>query len=152
DCIKLVMDVDGEVKEAARNENSRQFAHDLARRFGVIDDVIAEHDIKASIRKRQRLTNRRYGLRVTLPARKQVSITNCQGIDADSAFRSKIEDEAVCSTANLNNTSIGFDRLKRLEFLAHAARRPHHRGNNLLFTPANMLRLVLLIGELALER
>src|ERR1051325_3479780 len=147
-----MMNVDGEVKQAASNENPCQFADNFPRRLGMIDHVVAKHYIKTLIRDRQRLTNRCYRLCAALPAWKQASITNRERIDTDSVLSSKVEDESMCSTADLNHTSISFDRLKLLELLAHAHRGSYHRRDDLLFPSLNVLRLVLLIGELALER
>src|ERR1051326_1673367 len=114
-----MMNVDGEVKQAARNENPRQFADDLSRRLSMIDHVVAKHYIKTLVRERQRLTNCRYRLCSTLPARKQTSITNRERIDTDAMLSSKVKDQPMCSTADLNHTRISFDRLKSLELLAH---------------------------------
>jgi hypothetical protein len=118
----------------------------------MIDDVIAEHHIETPIRKRQRLTDGRYGLSAALPAWKQASITDRQRIDADSMLRSKTKDQPVCATADFNHTRIRPDWLKRPEQIAHAARRARHHGNDLLFAPVNVFRLALLVGELPLER
>jgi hypothetical protein len=152
ECVKLMMNVDSEIEQSARHENAGQLADNFPRRFSVIDDVVAEHYIESLIRKRQRLPNCRYCLRASLPARKQASITDGQRVDTDCVLRSKIEDQPVRATTNLNHTSISFDRLKRLELVTYVFRGSHHRGNDLLFTPANVLCLSLLVGKLAFER
>src|SRR5262245_18996555 len=127
--VKLMVNVNCEIEQPAGHENPRQLTDNLPRRLGMINYVIAEHHIKTLIRKRQRLTNRCYRLRASLPARKQTSITDAQRIDTDSVFRSKVEDEPVGATANLNYTRVSFDRLKRLEPLTHLYCGSHHRGN-----------------------
>jgi hypothetical protein len=58
----------------------------------------------------------------------------------------------VRSTADLNDTGTGRDRLKRLEQIAHPPRRFLHRNNDVAFPPTNMFRLALLVSELTLER
>ena len=67
-------------------------------------------------------------------------------------LRTEVEDQPVRAAADFNHTRIGCDWLKRLESVAHASRRSHHRADDFFFAPAQVFRLALLVSKLALQR
>src|SRR5215213_6072136 len=67
-------------------------------------------------------------------------------------LRSEVEDKSVRTAADFNHARIRCDWLKRLEEITHTPRRSHHRANDLVFAPANVFRLALLVSKLALKR
>src|SRR5829696_7958156 len=90
--IHRMMNIHSEIQQAARNQDPRQLMHDSRRRFRVIHHVVTNHDVEALIAKRQRLAHRSYCRSTALPARKETSITNREGIDSDSMWRTEVED------------------------------------------------------------
>src|SRR5215470_19644347 len=100
------MHVYGEIQESIRRQDSHKFCNDPRRRLRVIDDIVAEHDIKGVFGKRQSLTKRSYRCDTSLPGRKQPRIVNGQRIDTNSMMRTKIKDQSVRSAADFNNTRL----------------------------------------------
>src|ERR1044072_9215543 len=114
----------------------------------MVHHVITNHDVETPVAKRQRLNNRSNGRRTTLPARKQASITNGERINSDSVLRTEVEDQSVRAAADFNHTRVRLDRLKRFENVAHASGRLNHRGDDLFFAGAQVLRFAFLVSEL----
>src|SRR5689334_7475958 len=52
------------------------------------------------------------------------------------------------AAADFNYARLGLDWLKRFEIVAHAPRRSHHRADDLVFVPAQVFRLTLLVSKL----
>src|ERR1051325_11279904 len=107
--VDRVMHVYGEIQKSIRRQDSHKFFNDPQRRLRVIDDVVAEDDIKGSIAKRQSLTKRSYSCDTSLPGGKQPRIVNGQRIDANSMMHTKIKDQSVRSAADFNNTRLTLD-------------------------------------------
>src|SRR5215211_6192940 len=78
--VNRMMNIHREIQHAFRHEDPRELTHDSHGRLRMIDYVIADHDVEASIAKRQRLTHRSHCRHTTLPARKETSITNREWI------------------------------------------------------------------------
>src|ERR1044072_5483091 len=91
--VDRVMHVYGEIQQSTRHQDSHKFFNDPGRRLRVIDDIVAEDDIKGVIGKRQSLTKRSYSCDTSLPCRKQPCIVNGQRIDTHTMMRIKIEED-----------------------------------------------------------
>src|SRR6185295_10903214 len=107
--VDRVMHVYSEIQKSIRRQDSHKFFNDPGRRLRVIDDIVAENDIKGVIGKRQSLTKRSYSWDTSLPGRKQPRIMNGQRIDTNTMMRTKIEDQSVRTAADFNNTRLTID-------------------------------------------
>src|SRR5689334_21609544 len=107
--VDRVMHVYGEIQKSIRHQDSDKFFNDPGRRLRVIDNIVAENDIKSVIDKRQSLTKRSYSCDTSLPGRKQSRIVNGQRIDTNTMMRTKIEDQSVRTAADFNNTRLTID-------------------------------------------
>src|SRR5687767_12867567 len=150
--VNPMMEIHGEIKQPARRENPHQFPHNLGWRLSMIDDVVADHDVEALISERQRFADGSHRLRAPLPTRKQTAVTNRQRIYTNAMLAVETEDQTVRAAPHFDHASVTRNRLKTLQQIAHASRRPRHRGDRLFLAAAQMFSLVLLIGELPFQR
>src|SRR6185436_10427156 len=72
--IHRVMNVDGEIKQSARSQNAHELLNDTRGVLSVVDYIVAEHNVKARVGKRQLFTKGSYCLNSLLPEGKQATV------------------------------------------------------------------------------
>ena len=147
-----MVEVDCEVEQAAGREHACHLADYLGGAFGVIYDVVAEHNVERLVCEGESLAARGDCTRATLPSGEERCVVARERVNARAARRAEVEDESVRAAPDFEYARVCGDGPKLFETRAHACRARAHRGDVLVLVARGPQRLRTLVGELSFER
>ncbi len=131
--VDRVVEVDGEVEQAAGREHAREFACDARGVFGVIHDVVAQNHVEGGVGEGQALARGGDCLRAALPRGEERGVVARERVTAHAARRPEEEDEPVRAAPDFEHARVPGDGSHALKLLADACGTLAHRLDVILF-------------------